>query len=277
MNLLIKKDYDYKKDFEELIKAKLADRSFSASSINRYLACPRMYLYNDILKLKSKDGNPNFTSYGSAIHKACEKAFRFLMENKVPPEKSQVIKWFKEEFANQPMESYEQRLNFETRGINALENYYCQIVNTTPTNLVGQEVKINCTLDDGTKFSGIIDRLDKCEDGSFVIYDYKTGNNKNSGIKIDGNHEDYYNQMAWYKYFYELSTGDKVSVTKFIYPEDFESKNNGIEFTEDEINSAVEKFKQAVKSIKSYDFEPSYKENACKYCAYKDFCGMNRL
>jgi DNA helicase-2/ATP-dependent DNA helicase PcrA len=277
MNLLIKKDYDYKKDFEELIKAKLADRSFSASSINRYLACPRMYLYNDILKLKSKDGNPNFTSYGSAIHKACENAFRFLMENKVPPEKSQVIKWFKEEFANQPMESYEQRLNFETRGINALENYYCQIVNTTPTNLVGQEVKISCTLDDGTKFSGIIDRLDKCEDGSFAIYDYKTGNNKNSGIKIDGNHEDYYNQMAWYKYFYELSSGDKVSVTKFIYPEDFESKNNGIEFTEDEINSAVEKFKQAVKSIKSYDFEPSYKENACKYCAYKDFCGMNRL
>jgi CRISPR/Cas system-associated exonuclease Cas4 (RecB family) len=68
-----------------------------------------------------------------------------------------------------------------------------------------------------------------------------------------------------------------IHLTKFIYPEDFESKNNGIEFTEDEINSTVENFKQAVKSIKSYDFEPSYKENACKYCAYKDFCGMNKL
>jgi CRISPR/Cas system-associated exonuclease Cas4 (RecB family) len=83
--------------------------------------------------------------------------------------------------------------------------------------------------------------------------------------------------MAWYKYFYELSTGNKVSTTKFIYPEDFESKNNGIEFTKDEINSALEKFKQAVKSIKSYNFEPSYKETACKYCVYKDFCGMNTI
>ena len=274
---LIKKDYDYKKDFHELITAKLADRAFSASSVNRYLACPRMYLYNDILKLSPKDGNPNALSYGSAIHKACEEAFKYLKEHQTPPTKEQVVKWFKDKFATLRMESYEQRKHFEGRGENALDKFYSQIVNTPSAILVEQEKEISVTLDDGTKFYGIIDRIDKNDDGTYSIYDYKTGNNKNSGIKIEGVHEDYYNQMAWYKYFYELATGHKVSLTKFIYPEDFLSKNEGITYTQEEIDTAVETFRNAVKRIKSHEFEPSYKESSCRYCAYKDFCGMNRL
>lgn len=275
--LLLKCKYDYKKEFSEFIDAKLNDRSFSASAVNRYLACPRQYLYNDILELESKDANQNSLSYGKAVHKACEEAIRFLMQNKFAPEKEQFIKWFKKALSDLPMESSKQRLNFEGRGEKKLDEYYCQITNTTPANLVAQEEKINYTLEDGTKFCGIIDRIDRCEDGTYAIYDYKTGNNKNSGIKPDGANENYYNQMAWYKYFYELSTGNKVSVTKFIYPEDFLSKNEGIQFTAEEIQQAVEKFKNAVKSIKAHEFEPSFKDNACKYCSYKSFCSMNRL
>lgn len=277
LNLLIKRDYDYKKDFESLINAKLSDRAFSATSINKYLACPRKYLYEDILALTPKDGNPNTLSYGTAIHKTCQKAYDFLRENKTPPEKEQVIFWFKKAFATLPMESYEQRKNFEGRGVKALDAYYCQITNTLPANLYATEYKINYTLDNGTKFIGYIDRLDKNEDGTYSIYDYKTGNNKNSGIKIDGNHEDYYNQMAWYKYFFEQSTGKKVSLTKFIYPEDFLSKNEGITYTDEELTELVDKFKSAVNGIRNYEYEPSYKDSACKNCAYKDFCGMNKI
>ena len=94
-------------------------------------------------------------------------------------------------------------------------------------------------------------------------------------IKIDGDHEDYYNQMAWYKYIYEKSTGKKVSITKFLYPEDFQSKNNGVNYTDEEIADAVEKFKNAVADIKAHKFEPTLKESACKYCPYQDFCCMN--
>ncbi len=275
--LLVKREYDYKKDFHEFIDTKLADRAFSATAINKYINCPRQYLYEDILKLEAKDGNPNYLSYGTAIHKACELAIKFIKDNKTPPEKEQFIKWFKDELSNQPMESYEQRLNFEGRGEKALDKYYCQIVNTTATDLFKQEEKINYVLEDGTKFYGIIDRIDKNKDGTYSIYDYKTGDNKNSKIKIDGEKENYYNQMAWYKYFYEKTTGNTVSVTKFIYPEDFETTNNGIVYTEEEISNAVDKFKKAVLAIKSHEFEPSKNEKACQYCAYKEFCNLNRI
>ena len=277
-NLLIKKDYDYKTDFAELIDSKLNNRAFSPSAINLYLSCPRRYLYEDILKLEPKDGNPNYLSYGIAIHKACEEAIRFLRNKKMPPEKTQFIKWFKEELSHQPMESYQQRINFEGRGEDALDKYYAQICNTTSTNLVDVEYKLEYEMKDGTKFIGFIDRLDSNSDGTYTIYDYKTGNNKNRDIAPDKDHEDYYNQMAWYKYFFEQKTGNKVSLTKFIYPEDFESKNEGITYTETEIETAVEIFKQAVADIKAHKFEPTKnKDKACKYCNYKDYCGMNRL
>ena len=276
-NLLVKKEYDYKKDFKEFMLAKLADRSFSASSINRYLACPRQYLYQDILGMNVKDGNPNALSYGIAVHKACEKAIEFIQLKNMPPEKSQFIKWFMDQLSVLPMQSYEQRKNYEGRGEKALDEYYCQIVNTTASMLHAVEYPLEYTLEDGTKFVGFIDRVDKNPDGTYTIYDYKTGNNKNSAIKIDGDHEDYYNQIALYKYFYEKKTGDKVSCTKFIYPEDFLSKNEPFDFSDEEIDAVVEKFKTAVKNIKSCEFEPSYKKTACEHCAYKDFCGMNRL
>ena len=108
------------------------------------------------------------------------------------------------------------------------------------------------------------------------IIDYKTGNNKTSQIKPNGTYEDYYNQMAWYKYFYELKENKKVSKCQFIYPEDFLSKNNPIEYSNEDILERVEIFKNAIKNIKEHNFEPSYKENACKYCLYKSFCDIDK-
>ena len=234
-------------------------------------------MYSSILELNPKDGNPNALSYGTAVHKACEEAINFLRDNKTPPEKSQFIQWFQDELAKQPMQSYQYRKIFKQRGEDALGKYYAQICNTTPTSLAETEYRLEYELENGIKFKGFIDRLDKNSDGTYIIYDYKTGNNKNKDIGPDKDHEDYYNQMALYKYFYERKTGNKVSLTKFIYPEDYEKTNNGLEYTESEIKGVVDKFIQAVNDIKSLKFEPSYKERACRYCNYKDYCGMNKL
>ncbi len=125
---------------------------------------------------------------------------------------------------------------------------------------------------DGIKFYGIIDRIDKNEDGTFTLYDYKTGNAK-KGIEPEGEHEDYYNQMALYKYFFEKSVGEKVSKTTFIYPEDY-TKNLELELNEADCKEVVDKFKNAISSIRAYSFEPSHNKDVCKYCAYKDFCEM---
>ena len=80
-----------------------------------------------------------------------------------------------------------------------------------------------------------------------------------------------------YKYFWEKLNNVVVSKTKFIYPEEFEKKNDGIEFNKEEIEAVVEKYKNAIKNIKQHNFEPSYNQNACEYCLHKEFCDLNRL
>lgn len=268
---LIKRDYDYKKDFCALVDTKLADRAFSPTAMNTYLKCPRQYLYNNILEFKGKDGNPDSLSYGSAIHAACEFLINYAKDKNEYPTKDLFVEKFKTKLLELPLSSFKQRENLEVRGENALRECYHHITSTPIYWLCEVEKKLFFELD-GIKFYGIIDRLDKNEDGSYTIYDYKTGNAKKE-IEPDGEHEDYYNQMALYKYFFEESTGEKVKDTVFIYPEDY-TKNLTLELTPEDCRSVVDKFKTAISSIREYNFEPSHNDNVCKYCSYKDFCEM---
>ena len=268
---LVKRDYDYRKDFCALVDTKLANRSFSPTAINTYLKCPREYLYNNILEFCGKDGNPDNLSYGSAIHKACEDLISYAKSKGEYPSKERFIQIFKDKLSELPISSYKQRDNIEVRGEKALSDYYHQIISTPISNLYEVEKALSFELD-GIKFYGIIDRIDKNEDGSYNIYDYKTGNAK-KGVELGGEHEDYYNQIALYKYFFEKSTGKDVKATTLIYPEDY-TKNLELNLTSEDCEIVVKNFKDAIASIRKYNFEPTYNNETCKYCSYKDFCEM---
>ena len=68
------------------------------------------------------------------------------------------------------------------------------------------------------------------------------------------------------------TTGITVRDLTFVFPVDCSTVV--LTPTEEECEKVVEKLKQSIKNISDCEFEPSYDENACKYCAYKDFCGM---
>ena len=271
---LTKRDYDYKKDFCVLVDSRIENKSFSPTSINTYLSCPRQYLYKYILGFDGKGGNPDNMSFGSAVHAASEFAIKYALEKGEYPSKDLYIQSFKNKLSELPVSSYEQRFNLEGRGEKALDSFYQFLTNTPISWLHEVESKINFDLD-GVKFYGVIDRIDKNEDGTCNIYDYKTGNAKNGKVICpDGDHEDYYNQMGLYKFFFELATGNKVKQTTFIFPEEY-AKNYTLEYSEEDCNAIVEKFKNAIAEIKNYNFEPSHNPDACKYCSCKDYCGLN--
>lgn len=273
---LLKSDYDYEKDFCSMVDKKLEGKSFSPSSINTYLKCPRQYFYNYILDLSSKDGNPDAMSYGTAVHAACEFAVNLAKEKNEYPTKEEFINSFKQELIKQPMSSYKQRENYIVRGENALNEYYVQLCNTPVKNLYATEKKVLLEID-GIKFKGIIDRIDKNDDGTYTIYDYKTGSAKNEKIICpEGEHEDYYNQIGLYKYYFEKDLDAKVKETTFIFPEEF-TKNFTLSLTNEDCDSIVSKFKNAISDIKSYKFEPSNNDDVCKLCQFKDFCRLDIL
>jgi len=272
-NTLVKREYDYKKEFHNLVDSLLKDKYFSPTSINSYLSCPRQYLYNYILNLSSKAGNADNMHYGTAVHEACEFGVNYALKNGNYPSKEEFIKVFKNKLSKASLTSLAERKILEKRGEDALSAYYVQFISTPISQLYLTEQKV--TLDiDGVKFKGFIDRVDRNPDGTYTIYDYKTGSAKGEKVICpEGEHEDYYNQIGLYKYYFEKVNNVKVRDTAFIFPEDF-TKNLSLSLTEEDCEEIKNKFKSAIDNIKSYNFEPTYKKEVCKYCQYKDFCSM---
>ena len=270
---IIKREYDYAKEFSDLISEIIKTKNFSPTSLNKYLKCPRQYFYGDILNLDSPSGNADAMHYGTAIHEACDYAVKYALRNKTYPTKEEYINKFIETLNNLPLSEYSQRQILNERGQKALDSFYHQLCDISPSSYQGAEETIQLEIE-GIPFKGKIDRIDKNEDGTFTIIDYKTGGAKSAKIICpEGEHEDYYNQIGFYKYLYEKYTGNKVSKTTFIFPEDY-TKNLIIEFSENECNDIYKKYKQAVADIRSHKFEPTDDKKACQWCAFKDFCNM---
>src|SRR5574344_295164 len=274
---LIKRTYDYKKDFASLVDMKLKDKKFSPTYLNDYLQCKRQFLYDRILDFSPKAEIPDAMNYGSAVHEACDYIVKEAVKYKEYSSKEEFINKFKENMRELPFSSYKQKQFYLEKGEKALDNFYHHIIDNKISSYESAEKKISLEID-GYEFVGKIDRVDKNEDGTFSIYDYKTGEAKSGREIAEGrNHENYYNQIAFYKYIYEKSTGDKVTKTEFIFPEEPE-KPYKINFTEEECELVKDKYLQAIKDIKSYDFAPletrDKNSQPCKYCGFKDICDL---
>ncbi len=273
-NSIIKRDYDYKRDFKEFIDLKLQDKFYSPSSINSYLNCPREFLYEYILELNTKYGNNDSMCFGSAIHSTLEFAVKSAKKEEIYPSQDDIIDYFKNKLNSYDLSSIEQKEILLERGKKALNEFYPHFIQTPIKDIFEIEHKLIYE-DENYKFKGIIDRIEKNPDGTYSIYDYKTGSAKGLNLICpNGKNENYYIQIGLYKYFFEKITKNKVQKTCFIFPEEFDG-NLEINFSNEEIENILEKFNNAIKSIKNHDFEPTDKEENCKYCAYRDFCALN--
>ena len=100
--------------------------------------------------------------------------------------------------------------HFIERGKKALENYYPHFVQTTPERIKDLEFSFNCVLTEDIPLTGKIDRIEINNDGTFGLYDYKTGKPaKEKEVATGGSKKNYYNQLCFYKYAFEKLTGKK--------------------------------------------------------------------
>lgn len=269
---LTKRTYNYKRDFTEQVNKRIDGRNYSPTAFNAYQSCPRKFFYGDILKFDGRVGFMDAANYGSAFHAACEFMAKEAMKKGEYPSKEEFYNEFKTTLDTLPLSSLQQREIFEGRGIDEIDNYYHHLIDTPAKNLFAVEYKLE-TEHDGVKFKGIVDKITKNDDGTYSIIDYKTSSPvKASAICPNGIHEDYYNQICLYKYYFEKITGATVRDLSFIFTVDCSVAT--LMPTEEECEEVITKLKQTIKDISDCEFEPSYKTEACKYCAYKDFCGM---
>lgn len=274
INSLFKRPYDYKRDFKNMINGIVKEKYYSPTSVNNYLKCPRMYLYGDLLNFSPKADIPDAMNYGTAVHNSCEYFVNEALKNNVYPSKEDFLKCFRKEISSTSFSTKPVKKMYEDRGIKELSKFYHHLTDVPISSLVKAEHKIKNVFD-GLRFVGKIDRIDKSEDGTYIISDYKTGSvQTEKNICMGGEHEDYYYQICLYKYFFEKDSGKKVSAVQFLFPIDGEQV---LRFypTDEECREVVENFTKATKCIENGEFEPNKSEKNCKYCAFKSFCEMD--
>jgi RecB family exonuclease len=230
----------------------------SYSRINAYLFCPHKYklIYIDNKHIPVTGD----ISFGHTIHSTLEKYHKanredidFLMEC--------YDESWKQGGFNSALETYEYYL----RGQKMLKNYF-ETFKQNPSEVLCIERKFETNIGK-YKFIGIIDRVDKCRDGSYEVIDYKTH------IKIwDQEKVDKDLQLSFYVYACKTILGfntDKASVYFLSENKKITTKRSGADI-EHAIDLALN---CAHKITQEEDFSPNTVK--CSLCDFKKSCNYS--
>ncbi len=166
----------------------LKNFSYSASSINTYLKNPMEFYYSYVLGLKEKDDlldEPEARHVGTFLHELLEESFKPFLGKK--PEinagfRSRVQKLFDRKFE----ETFGKGLGSEAFLLQSVLKERVSRFLDNEENNAGRKIKELLYLEHRfeeaiplsmgpIKFKYIVDRVDRLEDGTIMIIDYKTG------------------------------------------------------------------------------------------------------
>ncbi len=269
---IITTDYNYKEEFGDFIKSR-TQTSFSPSSLNMYRKCPRQYFYNYILGLRYDAGNKDSAGYGRALHSAFEFALNYAMEHKKYPTVDEAYTVFEKEIDSMPVINPDKIKQSAKEHIFCEGLYYQKFIEIKPAQQLDTqtELKVTWESENGISFNGSIDRVDKNPDGSYTIYDYKTGEDSN-GITKGGAHSDYYYQMAFYKYLFQNHLGTNAPIhTVFLYPL-IDASYIDMGLDDAKCEEVANEYIEIVNKINNFEFCKPEKCPKKAFCNCRDFC-----
>lgn len=259
------KDIDYKKYLPKV---------FSYSQLKAFQTCPWQYRYAHILKIPV---HGNFTiSFGVSLHNTLEKFFARIKEQqqslqsgmfggqskehgKVSIELQELYDIYDEEWIDQWYDSAKHRDESKQKGKKMLKEFFVQHKDNWPEIV---EVEQKFTLKVGEhSLRGKIDRVDRLENGSLRLIDYKSNKSKKTYDK---------DQLLIYQVAAEEVLNEKVDELTYYYLDGLDEKS----FIGDEKAKIKikEKILDTINDIHASDFQAQPAQKKCIYCDYKDIC-----
>ncbi len=263
--------FDFKTAFKDELEARIKDFVLSPSALNCYLSCPRNFLYTYILQIPTYSDEWDSANYGSAVHKTLEIALQ-----KAYPTQEEFCEIFCKNLAQQKFSDKTKREIFEQRGIKKLTEFYPHFSAIPPERVFATEYYLKFVPVDNFFIKGFIDRIEKNADGSFSLYDYKTGSAKRKTQIIDGgDYENYLNQLRFYKFAFETQNKDvKVTQVGLIFVEE-PSENFYTTLTDEDNRIIKEKILTTYNNIHALNFMPVQEnEKTCANCEYRRLCKL---
>lgn len=286
------------------ILERLKSLEYSASALDRYLACPIKFYYADVLGLDKRgliDTEPDPGEIGTIVHEVLMTLYRTLDDRPLRPSdfttaqlQRAMEQVFREYFgASVPGKVQLIRRQVESQLGRFLKEYQIPIIEKEPVTILGLEQWVTGT-NAGYVFAGKIDRIER-RSAQTVILDYKTGRDeKRLAIKPEkldlGNPDSWPEavgsvQLPMYWMLYHVVQGEAVERIRPAYI--FLGKRNfrdGIEFglptnetSARELYTLLESFLlRLVEQIgdPTQEFNaPRDVPAACPNCPYQAICG----
>lgn len=270
--------FDNQKAFKNEIEERVKSVVLSPSRLNDYLSCPRKFFYVKVLGIDVEEADWDGANFGTLIHSLLERAVKVAKESAYPT-LEKILEKFRLGMDGMKFSSEAKKEKYFKQGQKLLTNYYPYFSQIPISRITDIEFSFYGVDVDGDFITGKIDRIEKNSDGTFELYDYKTGN-YTSEKKIAPNEEkqNYFNQLCFYKYAYEKLTGNKVSKVGIIYVENHE-KSVDKYLTDDDMKYIETLIKDTYQNIKALKFNPikEDKQGACKNCVYKQLCKLDLI
>lgn len=268
--------FNHQKAFEDYIQTQIKTLKLSPSRLNDYLSCPRKFFYNKILNINVEEANTDSANFGTEIHHLLEISARNAMVTGAYFTIDEAKKIFNKDIETIRFSKPEVKENFIRLGNNAIDLYYPHFVEIPASRLDRIEFSFDGLDVDGHALTGKIDRIEKNKDGTYELFDYKTGvGSSPNQIAIGGAKEGYFNQLCFYQYAFEKLTNKKVSRVGIIYIE----SNKTVDKTlcKEDMDYIENKIKETLQNIEAHKFNPikEDKNGICKYCPYKFMCRLD--
>lgn len=271
--------FNHQKAFQNEIEERVKSVVLSPSRLNDYLSCPRKFFYVKILGIDVEEADWDNANFGSLVHAILERSAKIAKETSSYPVIDKVLEDFILGMNGERFTSDAKKEKFLKLGQNLIMKYYPYFSQIPVDRITDVEFSFYGVDVDGDLITGKIDRIEKNSDGTYELYDYKTGAPTSEKKIAQGEEkQNYFNQLCFYKYAFEKLTNNKVSKVGIIYVENHE-KSVEKYLTDEDMVYIENLIKETYANIKQLKFNPikEDKNGICKYCVYKHLCKLDLI
>ena len=235
----------------------------SYSALETYKTCPLKYKFQNIDRIKTPKSKE--AVFGTVLHST----LNFIhTPSLLPPTLEQALDYFSRNWNSDVFENELEERSAFSQGVSMIQDYYKKN-DPAKSNIVDLESRFAIELEDHV-VSGIIDRIDKTEDG-YEIIDYKTTKKMPTQEKVDNDLQlSVYLQAFLKRYPKEVKNIDKVKVSLYYL-------KHGVKLTATRTLEKLEKintlFLDVIKKIEEGKFEAQINP-LCDWCGYQNICPM---
>ncbi len=265
----LKRPESYDAEVKAYLRERLQDYALSASHLNAYRKCPRMFYYQYFIRAPIVPDTALVV--GTAAHKAVEALFESNVHGKVISS---------EEMVNIYQKMLERSWLVGAKYADALERgrlflpkYYENRIGTLPKIVkIETDFSYHGICLDEIRLTGKIDMIEYTDDVSrkCIVYDFKTGDSSKAAKKVAFD-EDIWRQIVFYKLLTKMSRrfGHVMErgIVEFLEP-DKEGNFTTVELsvTDDDLKVVSEQIREMWAELQELKFSCREPFGECDYC-----------